>query len=88
MYTPQRDKITFKTRDESDQVFDMSCVCVTYLCVVLGFSLDSVCAHGSKYCPSNEGEANECTIMSEFTATSFVPKFWEINTQTTHHSEQ
>lgn len=48
---PIRDKITFKTLDESDEVFDMSCV------MYLGFSLETVCAHttltGSKRRPSN-----------------------------------
>lgn len=41
MYTKQRDKITFETLDETDEVFDMSCVSVC--CVMcLRFSLDSL----------------------------------------------
>lgn len=94
MYTPHTDKITFKTLDESDEVFDMSCACVYYLCAVLCiqdlfWSLDTVCAHsattGLKHCPSNQRRSNKCAIKQE--ATSLWPKFVSMQTQSQQHDE-
>lgn len=77
MHTPRRDKITFKTLDESDAMLDMSCFYVYYLFAVLYIKdLDwALRVHVQLVENTLLLRANKCTIKSEFQTKRIWPKF-------------